>query len=96
MAQLSGEYTKSFELLKRAHIITLDHHGSKSVNAASSNQLLAGAHLLLWQHSNTELSIEDSKKLLEESLQVYRQVKGVRDPDTLKCHVSHFLLWYAL
>lgn len=90
VAQLSGEYTKSTELLKRAHTITLDHHGKKSVNAASSNQLQARAHLLLWQHSNTKLSLEDGRKLLEESLQVYRQVKGVRDPDTLKCHVSQF------
>ena len=87
-AQLSEEYAKSIELLRRAHTIALDHHGNKSVNVASSNQLQAGAHLLLWQHSNTKSSLEDSRKLLEESLQVYRQVKGVRDPNTLKCHVS--------
>ena len=66
----------------------LDHYGNKSVNMAASNQLLASAHLLLWQHSNEKSSLEDARKLLEESLQVYQQVKGVGDPDTLKCHVS--------
>ena len=88
VAQLSREYNKSIELLRRAHTVTLDHYGNKSVNAASSNQLLAGAHLLLWQHSDTKPSLEDGKKLLEESLQTYQHVKGVRDPGTLKCHVS--------
>ena len=90
MAQFSGEHTKSIEFLKRAHAITLDHYGNRSVNVASSNQLLAGAHLLLWQYSDTKPLLEDGRKLLEESLQVYQHVKGVGDPDTLKCHVSQF------
>ena len=88
VAQLSGEYTKSIELLKRAHAITLDRYGNKSVNLAASNQLLASAHMLLWQHSNTNPLLEDTRKLLEESLQVYQHLKGVGDPSTLKCHVS--------
>lgn len=88
MAQLRTEYTKSIELLKRAHSITLDHYGNKSVNTAASNQLLAGAYLLLWQHGDTKPTLEDTRKLLEESLQVYQQVNGIRDPNTLKCHVS--------
>ena len=92
VAQLSMEYNKSIEFLKRAHTITLDHHGNKSVNMAASNQLLAGAHLLLWQHSDTKPSLEDTRKLLEESLEVYQNVKGVGDPDTLKCHVSQLCL----
>jgi len=85
---LSEEYTKSIELLKRAHTITLDHYGNNSVNMAASNQLMASAHLLLWQHSDTKPPLNDTRKLMEESLQVYQHVQGTRDPSTLKCHVS--------
>lgn len=88
VAQFSMKYDKSIELLKRAHAIILDHHGNKSVNMAASNQLLAGAYMLLWQHNDTKPSLEDARKLLEESLQLYQHIKGVGDPDTLKCHVS--------
>ena len=93
VARLNDEYSKSIELLRRAHTITLDHYGSKSVNTASSNQLLAGAYLLLWQNDNTKSLLEEAKKLLGESLQVYQDVRGASDPETLKCHVSWFCLW---
>ena len=88
VARLNEEYSKSIELLRRGHTITLDHYGNKSVNAASSNQLLAGAYLLLWQNDNTKSLLEEAKKLLAKSLQVYQNIRGVSDPETLKCHVS--------
>ena len=68
VARLNEEYSKSIELLRRANTITLDHYGSRSVNTASSNQLLAGAYLLLWQNDNTKSLLEEAKKIIRRIL----------------------------
>jgi len=35
-----------------------------------------------------QLLAGDARQLMEESLQVYQQLSGLKDTNTLKCHVS--------
>jgi len=100
---LSSEYSKAVKLLKTAHSVTVHRYGNKSLNVAASGQLLASGYLLLWKHGDAELGklypsdrytqtmqllAGDARQLMEESLQVYQQLSGLKDTDTLKCHVS--------
>ncbi|XP_065889684.1 tetratricopeptide repeat protein 23-like isoform X3 [Dysidea avara] len=94
VAQLNSEYSKAVKLLKTAHSVTVHHYGSKSINMAASSQLLAGGYLLLWKHGDTELG--DTRQLMEESLQVYQQLSGPKDVNTLKCHKEYCRLLVLL